>query len=39
MVGVNVSILVPVAYHSFSGWEASLFGDLAIHGMEGEGFI
>lgn len=35
MVGVNVPIPVPVAWHSFGGWKASLFGDHAIHGMEG----
>lgn len=35
MVGVNVPIPVPVAYFSFGGWKRSLFGDHAIHGMEG----
>ena len=35
MVGVNVPIPVPVAYHSFGGWKRSLFGDHAMHGMEG----
>lgn len=35
MVGVNVPIPVPVAYHSFGGWKSSLFGDHSIHGMEG----
>lgn len=35
MVGVNVPIPVPVAYHSFGGWKRSLFGSSAIHGMEG----
>ena len=35
MVGVNVPIPVPVAYHSFGGWKASMFGDHSIHGMEG----
>ena len=35
MVGVNVPIPVPVAYHSFGGWKRSLFGDHHIHGMEG----
>ena len=35
MVGVNVPIPVPVAYHSFGGWKRSLFGDHAIHGEEG----
>src|SRR5205085_9768535 len=32
MVGVNVPIPVPIAYHSFGGWKQSLFGDLAMHG-------
>jgi malonate-semialdehyde dehydrogenase (acetylating)/methylmalonate-semialdehyde dehydrogenase len=35
MVGVNVAIPVPVAYFSFGGWKASLFGDLHVHGPEG----
>ena len=35
MIGVNVPIPVPVAYHSFGGWKRSLFGDSAMHGMEG----
>ncbi|MBD3610141.1 MAG: CoA-acylating methylmalonate-semialdehyde dehydrogenase [Gammaproteobacteria bacterium] len=35
MVGVNVPIPVPVAYHSFGGWKRSMFGDHDIHGMEG----
>jgi malonate-semialdehyde dehydrogenase (acetylating)/methylmalonate-semialdehyde dehydrogenase len=35
MVGVNVPIPVPVAYHSFGGWKRSLFGDHAIYGPEG----
>ena len=38
MVGVNVPIPVPVAYHSFGGWKASLYGDHSIHGMEGVRF-
>ena len=38
MVGVNVPIPVPVAFYSFGGWKASLFGDLHIHGMEGVKF-
>ncbi|NRA86580.1 MAG: CoA-acylating methylmalonate-semialdehyde dehydrogenase [Rhizobiales bacterium] len=38
MVGVNVPIPVPVAYHSFGGWKRSLFGDHHIHGMEGVRF-
>ena len=35
MIGINVPIPVPVAYHSFGGWKRSLFGDHHIHGMEG----
>ena len=38
MVGINVPIPVPVAYHSFGGWKDSLFGDHSIHGMEGVRF-
>jgi malonate-semialdehyde dehydrogenase (acetylating)/methylmalonate-semialdehyde dehydrogenase len=38
MVGVNVPIPVPVAYHSFGGWKRSLFGDHAIYGPEGVRF-
>ena len=38
MVGVNVPIPVPVAYHSFGGWKRSLFGAHSIHGMEGVRF-
>jgi malonate-semialdehyde dehydrogenase (acetylating)/methylmalonate-semialdehyde dehydrogenase len=38
MVGVNVPIPVPVAYHSFGGWKRSLFGDHHIHGLEGVRF-
>ncbi len=38
MVGVNVPIPVPVAYHSFGGWKRSLFGDHHIHGREGVRF-
>ena len=38
MVGVNVPIPVPVAYHSFGGWKASLFGDLHVHGPDGVRF-
>ena len=38
MVGINVPIPVPVAYHSFGGWKRSLFGDHHIHGMEGVRF-
>ena len=39
MVGVNVPIPVPVAYHSFGGWKRSLFGDHHLHGMEGVRFF
>jgi malonate-semialdehyde dehydrogenase (acetylating)/methylmalonate-semialdehyde dehydrogenase len=35
MVGVNVSIPVPVGFHSFGGWKSSLFGDSPIYGPEG----
>jgi malonate-semialdehyde dehydrogenase (acetylating) / methylmalonate-semialdehyde dehydrogenase len=38
MVGVNVPIPVPVAYHSFGGWKRSLFGDHSIYGPEGVHF-
>ena len=38
MVGVNVPIPVPMAFHSFGGWKRSLFGDHAIHGAEGVRF-
>jgi malonate-semialdehyde dehydrogenase (acetylating)/methylmalonate-semialdehyde dehydrogenase len=38
MVGVNVPIPVPMAYHSFGGWKQSLFGDLHVHGPEGVQF-
>ncbi len=38
MLGVNVPIPAPVAYHSFGGWKRSLFGDHHIHGMEGVRF-
>ncbi len=38
MVGINVPIPVPVAYHSFGGWKRSLFGDHNMHGMEGVRF-
>jgi malonate-semialdehyde dehydrogenase (acetylating)/methylmalonate-semialdehyde dehydrogenase len=39
MVGVNVPIPVPVAYHSFGGWKRSAFGDANQHGMEGVRFF
>lgn len=35
MIGINVPIPVPVAFHSFGGWKASLFGDSAIYGPDG----
>ena len=38
MVGVNVPIPVPMAFHSFGGWKRSLFGDHSIYGMEGVRF-
>jgi malonate-semialdehyde dehydrogenase (acetylating)/methylmalonate-semialdehyde dehydrogenase len=38
MVGINVPIPVPVAFHSFGGWKASLFGDAPIYGPEGVRF-
>jgi len=38
MVGVNVPIPVPMAYHSFGGWKRSLFGDHHMHGPEGVRF-
>jgi len=38
MVGVNVPIPVPVAYHTFGGWKRSLFGDVNMHGPEGVRF-
>ena len=38
MVGVNVPIPVPLAFHSFGGWKASLFGDHHMHGPEGVRF-
>jgi malonate-semialdehyde dehydrogenase (acetylating) / methylmalonate-semialdehyde dehydrogenase len=39
MVGVNVPIPVPMAFHSFGGWKASLFGDHYMHGPEGVRFF
>jgi malonate-semialdehyde dehydrogenase (acetylating) / methylmalonate-semialdehyde dehydrogenase len=38
MVGINVPIPVPMAFHSFGGWKHSMFGDHAVHGMEGVRF-
>ncbi len=39
MVGVNVPIPVPMAFHSFGGWKQSLFGDHSMHGVEGVRFF
>ncbi|KUL33347.1 CoA-acylating methylmalonate-semialdehyde dehydrogenase [Actinoplanes awajinensis] len=39
MVGINVPIPVPVAYYSFGGWKASLFGDSHMYGPEGISFF
>ena len=39
MVGVNVPIPVPMAFHSFGGWKQSLFGDYSMHGSEGVKFF
>ena len=38
MVGINVPIPVPMAFHSFGGWKRSLFGDHYVHGPEGVRF-
>ena len=38
MVGINIPIPVPMAYYSFGGWGASLFGDTHVHGAEGVHF-
>ncbi|HKP80286.1 MAG TPA: CoA-acylating methylmalonate-semialdehyde dehydrogenase [Phenylobacterium sp.] len=38
MVGINVPIPVPVAYHTFGGWKRSAFGDINQHGLEGVRF-
>ncbi|MDQ0511214.1 CoA-acylating methylmalonate-semialdehyde dehydrogenase [Ancylobacter amanitiformis] len=38
MIGINVPIPVPVAFHSFGGWKRSVFGDRNVYGMEGVGF-
>jgi len=38
MVGINVPIPVPVAYHSFGGWKNSMFGDIGMYGSEGVRF-
>ncbi|MEP9383751.1 CoA-acylating methylmalonate-semialdehyde dehydrogenase [Nocardioides sp. KR10-350] len=39
MVGINVPIPVPVAYHSFGGWKSSLFGDTKAYGVHGVDFF
>tara|TARA_X000000950_G_scaffold289404_1_gene412970 strand:- start:37085 stop:38572 length:1488 start_codon:yes stop_codon:yes gene_type:complete len=39
MVGINVPIPVPMAFHSFGGWKQSLFGDHSMHGTEGINFF
>ena len=39
MVGINVPVPVPMAYYSFGGWKASLFGDTHAHGVEGVHFF
>ena len=39
MVGINVPIPVPMAYYSFGGWKASLFGDTHAHGPDGVHFF
>ncbi|MDR2255273.1 MAG: CoA-acylating methylmalonate-semialdehyde dehydrogenase [Arthrobacter sp.] len=39
MIGINVPIPVPMAYYSFGGWKASLFGDTHAHGTEGFHFF
>ncbi len=38
MIGVNVPIPVPMAFHSFGGWKSSIFGEHHMHGMEGVRF-
>ncbi|MFM2289159.1 MAG: hypothetical protein RL684_2302, partial [Pseudomonadota bacterium] len=38
MVGVNVPIPVPMAWHGFGGWKSSLFGDMHAYGEEGVRF-
>ena len=39
MVGINIPIPVPMAFHSFGGWKRSLFGDQHMHGPEGVRFL
>jgi malonate-semialdehyde dehydrogenase (acetylating)/methylmalonate-semialdehyde dehydrogenase len=38
MVGINVPIPVPLAFHSFGGWKSSAFGDANVYGTEGVKF-
>ena len=38
MVGINVPIPVPMAWHGFGGWKRSLFGDMFVYGEEGVRF-
>ena len=38
MVGINVPIPVPMAFHSFGGWKRSIFGPLHVHGPDGVRF-
>jgi malonate-semialdehyde dehydrogenase (acetylating)/methylmalonate-semialdehyde dehydrogenase len=38
MVGINVPVPVPAAYHSFGGWKRSVFADIGMYGMEGVRF-
>ncbi len=38
MIGINVPVPVPMAFYSFGGWKASLFGDKHVHGPEGVSF-
>ncbi len=38
MVGINIAIPVPMAFHSFGGWKQSLFGPLNVHGPDGVRF-
>jgi malonate-semialdehyde dehydrogenase (acetylating)/methylmalonate-semialdehyde dehydrogenase len=38
MVGINVPIPVPMAWHGFGGWKRSLFGDMHVYGQEGVRF-
>ncbi len=39
MVGINVPIPVPMAFHSFGGWKRSVFGPLNVHGNDGGSFL